>query len=98
MRINPRDAEKRKIKEGDIIKAFNDRGAVLLVAQLTNRVVPGVVHSWESCAVYEPIGEPGASPDRGGCINLLTPHRFVSKNACGMAPNSCLIEIEKWRA
>ncbi len=98
MRINPRDAEKRNIKEGDIVKAFNDRGAVLLVAQLTHRVPPGVVHSWESCAIYDPIGEPGASPDRGGCINLLTPHRFVSKNACGMAPGSCLIEIEKWEA
>ncbi len=96
MRINPQDAEKRNIKEGDIIKAFNDRGAVLLVAQLTNRVPPGVVHSWESCAVYDPIGEPGVSLDRGGCINLLTPHRFISKNACGMAPNSALIEIERW--
>ena len=98
MRLNPKDAEKRKIKEGDIIKAFNDRGAVLLSAQITNRVPPGIVHSWESCAVYDPIGEPGESPDRGGCINQLTPHRFVSKNACGMAPGSCLIEIEKWEA
>ena len=96
LRINPKDAKKRNISEGDIVKAFNDRGAVLLVAQLTHRVPPGVAHSWESCAVYEPIGEPGASPDKGGCINLLTPHRFVSKNACGMAPGSCLIEVEKW--
>ena len=46
----------------------------------------------------DPIGEPGDSPDRGGCINMLTPDRFVSKNACGMAPGSCLIEIEKWEA
>ncbi len=98
LRINPKDAEKRGIKEGDIVKAFNDRGAVLLSAQVTNRVPPGVAHSWESCAIYEPIGEPGASPDKGGCINLLTPHRFISKNACGMAPGSCLIEFEKWRA
>jgi anaerobic selenocysteine-containing dehydrogenase len=56
-----------------------------------------MVHSYESCAVYDPIGEPGESADRGGCINLLTPHRFISKNACGMAPNSCLVEIEKRR-
>ena len=98
LRINPKDAEKRGIKEGDIVKAFNDRGAVLLSAQVTNRVPPGVAHAWESCAIYEPIGEPGASPDKGGCINLLTPHRFISKNACGMAPGSCLIEFEKWRA
>jgi len=95
IRINPVDARKRGIKDNDIVKAYNDRGAVLLAAQVTERVPPGVVHSYESCAIYEPIGEPGESPDRGGCINLLTPHRYMSKNACGQAPNSCLIEIKK---
>ena len=98
MRMNPADAAKRGIKEGDIVKAYNDRGEVLLVAQLTHRVPPGITHSWESCAIHDPIGDPGQSPDRGGCVNILTPHRFVSKNACGMAPGSCLIEIEKWEA
>jgi anaerobic selenocysteine-containing dehydrogenase len=98
MRMNPADAVKRGIKEGDIVKAYNDRGEVLLVAQLTHRVPPGITHSWESCAIHDPIGYPGQSPDRGGCVNTLTPHRFVSKNACGMAPGSCLIEIEKWEA
>jgi len=95
IRINSKDAEKRGIKDGDIVKAYNDRGAVLLITQITERVPPGVVHSYESCAIYEPIGEPGESPDRSGCINLLTNHRFVSRNACGMAPNSCLVEVEK---
>jgi trimethylamine-N-oxide reductase (cytochrome c) len=98
MRINPVDAAKRGIKEGDLVKAFNDRGEVILAAQLTHRVPPGITHSWESCATYEPIGEPGASADKAGCINILTPDRFVSRNACGMAPGSCLIEIEKWEA
>ena len=97
IRINPDDARKRGIRDNDIVKAYNDRGTVLLAAQVTERVPPGVVHSYESCAIYEPIGEPGESPDRGGCINLLTPHRYMSKNACGQAPNSCLIEIEKWK-
>jgi len=95
IRINSKDAERRGIKDSDIVKAYNDRGVVLCAAQVTERVPPGVAHSYESCAVYEPIGEPGESPDRGGCINLLTPHRFISKNACGQAPNSCLIEIVK---
>jgi len=93
IRINRDDAAKRGIQNNDIVKVFNDRGAVLCIAQVTVRLLPGVVHSYESCAVYEPTGEPGESPDRGGCINLVTPHRFISKNACGMAPNSCLVEI-----
>ncbi|RLI35924.1 pyrogallol hydroxytransferase large subunit [Candidatus Bathyarchaeota archaeon] len=97
IRVNTEDAKKRGIKNGDIVKVYNDRGVVLCAAQVTGRIPPGVVHSYESCAEYQPIGEPGESPDRGGCINLLTPHRFISKNACGMAPNSCLVEIEKRR-
>lgn len=95
IRINSEDAKERNISDGDIVNVFNDRGKVLCVAEVTDRVRPGSVHSYESCAVYDPIGEPGESPDRGGCINNLTSSRFISKNACGMAPNSTLVEIEK---
>ncbi len=95
IRINKEDAAKRGIKNNDIVRVFNDRGVVLCAAKVTGRVPPGVVHSYESCAEYQPIGDPGESPDKGGCINLLTNHRFISKNACGMAPNSCLVEIAK---
>ena len=41
-------------------------------------------------------GEPGHSPDTAGCINILTPKRFVTPTSTGMAPNSCLIQVEKW--
>ncbi len=98
IRINPLDAEKRGIKDGDLVKAYNDRGEVILAAMVTERMRPGTVHSYESSAEYDPIGVPGESADRGGTINLLTPSRLVSKYARGMAPNSCLIEIEKYTA
>ena len=91
------DAEARGIKDRDIVKLYNDRGAVLGIARLTERLRPGVVHSYHASAKYDPLepGKPG-SIDRGGCVNLLTPSRLLSKNAPGMAPNSCLIEISKW--
>jgi len=56
-----------------------------------------VIHCYASSGKYDPL-EPGKaySPDRGGCINLLTPIRMMSQNAPGMAPNSCLVEIGKW--
>jgi len=97
VRIHPSDAEARGIKQGDIVKLYNDRGAVLCIATLTERMKPGVIHCYESSGVYDPLepGKPG-SPDRGGCVNLLTPARMISKNAPGMANNSCLIEMEKW--
>jgi trimethylamine-N-oxide reductase (cytochrome c) len=95
LRINPVDAEKRDIRDGDLVEVYNDRGAVICIAEVTERIRPGVVHAYMGSAVYDPIGEPGESPDRGGCINLLTPSRLMSKNASGMAPNSCLVEVRK---
>jgi molybdopterin guanine dinucleotide-containing S/N-oxide reductase-like protein len=97
VRIHPVDAKSRGIHNYDVIKLFNDRGTVLGVAQITERVKPGVIHSYCSCGKYDPLerGKVG-SIDKGGCVNLLTNGTMMSKNAPGMAPNSCLIEIEKW--
>ncbi len=96
-RIHPVDAMARGIRNGDIVKLFNDRGAVLCIAKVTERIRPGIVHSYASSAKYDPL-EPGKpnTIDRGGCLNLLTSSRMLSKNVPGMTPNSCLIEIEKW--
>ena len=54
------------------------------------------MHAYESSAVYDPIGEPGYSVDRGGCINQLTPKRSIAKKVTGTAANSCLVQIEPW--
>ncbi len=98
VRINPKDAEIRGIKDGDIVKIYNDRGAVLAIATVTSRIIQGVVHSYSSGGGYDPMGEPGdpKTIDRGGTINQLTSSRFISKNCPGMAPNACLVEIERW--
>lgn len=96
-RINPVDADVRGIKNGDYVRLYNDRASVICVVVVTGRVRPGVIHSYASSAKYDPL-IPGQadSPDKGGCVNMLTPTRMLSKNAPGMTPNSCLIEIEKW--
>jgi molybdopterin guanine dinucleotide-containing S/N-oxide reductase-like protein len=96
-RLRAEDASERGIRNGDIVKLYNDRATVLCIAVLTERVRRGVVHSYASSAKYDPL-EPGnpSSPDRGGCVAMLTPGRMMSKNVAGMAANSCLIEIEKW--
>jgi trimethylamine-N-oxide reductase (cytochrome c) len=99
IRIGQEDARRRGIKHGDIVKVHNDRGAILAVAWLTERVKQGTVMSYQAGSKYDPLepGKPG-SIDRGGCVNLLTPSRMVSKNAPGMACNSVCVEIEKWEA
>lgn len=97
VRINSKDAEARGIGDNDLVKVFNDRGAVICAAQVTERVPPGTVHSYEGSAVYDPLGEPGASPDRGGCMNVLTPSRPIIEKSHSIAANSCLVQIERWR-
>jgi trimethylamine-N-oxide reductase (cytochrome c) len=97
VRIHAADAAARDIREGDLVRVFNDRGAVICAAQVTQRVRPGTVHSYESSAVYDPLGEPGGSPDRGGCINQLTPSRTMIAKSHSHAANSCLVQIERWR-
>lgn len=95
-RMNPIDAEARGLKQHDLIEVFNDRGCVICVLDITNRLPAGATHCYESCASYDPLGEPGSSTDRAGCINHLTPDRFITKNAHGMSVNSCLVDVCKW--
>jgi trimethylamine-N-oxide reductase (cytochrome c) len=97
IRINSKDAIKRDINNNDLVKVFNDRGAVICAAQVTERILPGTVHSYESSSKYDPVGEPGYSVDRGGCINQLTPSRMIIKKSHSMSANSCLVQIERWR-
>ncbi len=97
VRINPEDAAARGIDSGAYVRLYNDRGSVICMAVVTGRIRPGTIHSYASSALYDPL-QPGNpdSPDRGGCVNILTTSRMMSKNVPGMTPNSCLIEIEKW--
>jgi trimethylamine-N-oxide reductase (cytochrome c) len=62
----------------------------------TERIQPGTVHSYESCGDYQALGVPGESPDRAGCINLLTSSRFLTPTSTAMAPHSCRVQVEKW--
>jgi trimethylamine-N-oxide reductase (cytochrome c) len=98
LRVSKADAEERGIADGDLVKAFNDRGAVILAARVTERLGRGTVHSYESCSDYLPLGEPGYSPDIAGCVNLLTSKRYITPTSTGMAPNSCLVQVERWEA
>ncbi len=95
-RISPEDAAKRNIRQNDLVRLFNERGAVICAATISHRLPPGIVHTYESSAVYDPIGEPGESADRGGCVNLLTPNRSQTSRVSSMGPTTCLIEIERW--
>lgn len=93
-RINTADASARGITHGELVRLFNDRGSVICAAYVTERLRPGVLQAYESSARYDPIGEPGKSTDRGGCVNNLTNQRSQSRKTSSMAPGACLIEVE----
>ena len=96
MRLNVDDAKARGIGKHDLVKVFNDRGAVICAALPTTRLPPGVCHGYESSAIYDPMGEPGKSVDRGGTLNLLTPHRTQTKSTHSLAGANALVEVEPW--
>lgn len=95
IQIHSSDAKPRGIRNGDLVKAYNDRAAVILIARVTQKIRPGAVFS-ATAGGYDPI-EPGklGSIDRGGAVNLLMPARIMSKNAPGQVTQG-LIQIEKY--
>lgn len=96
IRMNPEDAARRGIGMHDLVEVFNDRGSVICAADVTATLPSGVTHSFESCATYKPIGEPGKSPDIGGCMNLLTPRRKQVAKTEAMAAMTAQVEIRRW--
>ena len=96
IRLNAQDAADRGVRKHDLVKVYNDRGAVICAALPTQRLPRGVCHGYESSAVYDPMGEPGKSVDRGGCLNLLTPERTQTKNTHSLAGANALVQVELW--
>ena len=87
--INPVDAKSRDIKDKDQVKVFNDRGAISILAKVTNRIMPGVVCVYQG-AWYDP--DPSGL-DRGGCANILT--RGEHSPGGAFCSNTALVEIER---
>ena len=90
--INPKDAEPRGIKTGDIVKVFNERGIVLCGALVFERIMPGALSVDHGARTDIII--PGKL-DRGGAINLITPHGLTSKHAGGQATTSFLVDVQR---
>jgi trimethylamine-N-oxide reductase (cytochrome c) len=91
--INPIDAAKRGIKSGDIVKIYNDRGAVLGGAYVTERIRSKTIYQDHGARCDQII--PGEL-DRGGSNNLIAPIKTVSAPwVPAMATSGYLVEIEK---
>lgn len=89
--VNPRDAEPRGIRDGDLVRVRNDRGETVVPVWVTERIMPGVVILPEG-AWYTP-DEKGI--DRAGSANILT--KDEPSPAGSFAYNSALVEVERYQ-
>lgn len=88
--INAKDAEARGVKDGDLVKVYNDRGTVKIPAKVTPRIIPGVC-SVPQGAWYTPDKD---GVDERGCINTLTTWDHTAL-AWGNPQHTNLVQIEK---
>lgn len=88
--INPLDAEKRGIKQGDKVRIHNDRGISMVPAEVTPRIIPGVV-AMQAGAWWQPDAD---GVDRGGCANVLSSSRITAL-AKGNSHQTMLVEVAK---
>ena len=86
--INPVDAEKRGLKNGQKVKVYNDRGTVILPCRITRRILPGVVNIPEG-AWWKPDKD---GNDIGGSVNTLTSERWTPF-AFGNAQHTIMAEV-----
>ncbi|WP_435926860.1 trimethylamine-N-oxide reductase TorA [Dryocola sp. BD613] len=95
--IHPQDAKARGIADGDLVRAFNDRGQILVGAVVTGRVRPGVVRISEG-AWFDPADprQPG-SLCKNGNVNCLTFDTGSSRLAQGNCGQMAQLEIEKYQ-
>jgi anaerobic dimethyl sulfoxide reductase subunit A len=88
--INPVDAEPRKIRNGDLVRIHNDRGATVIPCRVTPRIMPGVV-ALPQGAWWTPDKD---GTDRRGSVNVLTSERWTPL-AFGNAQHTIMVQVEK---
>jgi biotin/methionine sulfoxide reductase len=96
IRIHPDDAAARGIRDGDVVRVFNDRGACLAGAVVTDAVRPCVVNL-STGAWFDPVDPSVAgSLCAHGNPNVLTADRGSSRLAQGSTGQHVLVEIERF--
>ena len=94
--LHVEDAQARGISAGDIVRVFNDRGACLAAARLSDRIRRGVVRL-STGAWFDPADAGSNLPlEKHGNPNALTLDIGASKLSQGCIAQTCLVEIERF--
>ncbi|SMY32507.1 Trimethylamine-N-oxide reductase precursor [Photobacterium malacitanum] len=93
--INPDDAKKKGIKDGDIVRVFNDRGQLLAGAVLSEDYPTGVIRIYEG-AWFGPLNNDIGAIDTYGDPNTVTIDIPTSQLAQATSANTVVVDIEKF--
>jgi biotin/methionine sulfoxide reductase len=92
------DAAVRGIAAGDVVRVFNDRGACLAGVRLSRDLLRGVAVLATGAWLDQPDGQGVDNLCVHGNPNVLTQDVGTSKLGQGASAQSCLVEVEPWRA
>ncbi|MFA7268302.1 MAG: molybdopterin-dependent oxidoreductase [Sterolibacterium sp.] len=89
--ISIEDAAARNIKDGDLVELYNERGALLAGARVTDRIMKGVVALEEGNWVqFDSRGRCNS-----GSINVITTSLASSGLSLATGANTCLAHLKK---
>ncbi len=96
IRLNPEDAAARGLRDGQVVRVFNARGACLAGVRLDPGLMRGVA-LLATGAWFDPLepGVPGSLCVHGN-PNVLTTDRATSTLTQGISAQSCLVRVEAW--
>ncbi len=90
VQINIDDAHIRGISNGSLVRVYNDRGQTVLPAEVTQRIMPGVVNIPQGA--WYAADEKGL--DHSGSVNVLT--KDAKSPAGAFCTNTTLVQVEKY--
>src|SRR5699024_2213429 len=91
--LHPDDAAARRVGDGEVVRVFNDRGAMLAGVRLDASLHRGVA-AISTGAWFDP--DPATGMCRHGNPNVLTRDEGTSRLAQGPSPGSTVVEIEPY--
>ncbi len=94
VRMHPSEASARGLREGDVVRIFNDRGSCLAGLTLSEALAPGIAQL-STGAWYDP-DPTDPSFCRHGNPNVLTADRPSSLLSQGCTGQLCLVQIEPY--
>ncbi|MCG9096926.1 trimethylamine-N-oxide reductase TorA [Laribacter hongkongensis] len=94
--MSPQDARTRGIRNGDLVRIFNDRGQAIVGAVVSDDFPSGVVRLQEG-AWYGPTGPEIGALDTYGDPNTMTADIPSSSLAQAVSANTCLVQVEKFK-